>query len=194
VRPLPPTWTLALSFLAVFAAVSLAGAWALGMYGLRALSGPQRVSIFSVVTCIAGFAAVAAAREMRPAAGRRIAGATLLAGAAAVLAVFALLFRDYGMRQFIHQGVPCLVAGLTFAVPAALLVSLLVHRGFVLNLVAAGMAAGTLAGLAGLGTLELHCPNVNAAHVMVWHVAVVVISGIAGLLIGWMFAQRRKQG
>jgi hypothetical protein len=46
------------------------------------------------------------------------------------------------------------------------------------------MAAGTLAGLAGLGMLELHCPNFQLAHVLVWHIAVVLLSGAAGALMG----------
>jgi len=48
----------------------------------------------------------------------------------------------------------------------------------------AGLAAGTLSGLTGLTMLELHCPNLKAIHVMVWHVAVVIVSGILGFAIG----------
>jgi hypothetical protein len=47
-----------------------------------------------------------------------------------------------------------------------------------------GLGAGVLAGLTGLFMLELHCPNLKAIHVMVWHVAVVVVSGMAGFAIG----------
>ncbi|HWB97785.1 MAG TPA: NrsF family protein, partial [Bryobacteraceae bacterium] len=49
-----------------------------------------------------------------------------------------------------------------------------------------GVAAGAFAGLAGIGMLELHCPNLAAMHVMVWHVAVLVVSGILGGLAGWL--------
>jgi len=48
----------------------------------------------------------------------------------------------------------------------------------------AGLAAGTLSGLTGLAMLELHCSNLKAIHVMFWHVAVVVASGLLGLVIG----------
>jgi len=41
--------------------------------------------------------------------------------------------------------------------------------------------------------LELHCPNLKAIHVMVWHVAVVVVSGLVGWAIGWM-ADRFRSG
>jgi len=33
--------------------------------------------------------------------------------------------------------------------------------------------------------LELHCPNLEAAHVLVWHVAVVPVSAVVGALVGW---------
>jgi hypothetical protein len=70
----------------------------------------------------------------------------------------------------------------------------ILRRGFVLDWSKAGIVAGTLAGLTGLGMLELHCPNLKAIHVMVWHVAVVIVSGAAGFAIGWTadYFRRRK--
>ena len=52
-----------------------------------------------------------------------------------------------------------------------------------MNRTAAGLAAGTLAGLAGLTMLEFHCANFNAMHVMVWHTAVVPVSGLVGAIV-----------
>jgi len=49
----------------------------------------------------------------------------------------------------------------------------------------AGLARGALAGLAGVGMLELHCPNFEAPHVMVWHTAVLPLSAAAGALLAW---------
>jgi len=56
------------------------------------------------------------------------------------------------------------------------------------NSVSAGLMAGTLAGLAGVGLLELHCPNFQATHILVWHTMVVPVSGALGGLVG--LAQR----
>jgi len=53
------------------------------------------------------------------------------------------------------------------------------------NSVSAGLVAGTLAGLAGVGVLELHCANFEAAHLLVWHTAVVPVSGAAGAVLAW---------
>jgi hypothetical protein len=191
VRPLAPPSVWVGAFLLVFAVVAVAGAGVLGMHGLRALSGVDVAIILAVVMAAASVTAVAAMREMIPAGGRRIAGAALLAAIVALLATFALLFHDYGMQKFVPQGVACLRGGLMFAIPAALALCLLARRGFVLSLPSAGLAAGSLAGLAGIGVLELHCPILNASHVMVWHVAVVAISGVVGWAIGALLKRFR---
>ena len=193
VRPMAPVWVFTVAFVVLFAVVAIAGGKMLGMYGLHALGGTERAIVFSVVIAGAAFAGLAAAREMRPAGGRRMGGWVFAGAAIALLAAFALLFHDYSMRTFVTQGIPCLRAGLLFAVVASVIVCLVFVRGYVLNPRSAGLAAGTLAGLAGIGVLELHCPNLKAMHVMVWHLAVVVFSGLAGLATGSVFAKLRRR-
>jgi hypothetical protein len=51
--------------------------------------------------------------------------------------------------------------------------------------VAAGFVGGTLAGLAGVTLLELHCANFEALHILVWHTAVVPVSAAIGALVAW---------
>ena len=75
--------------------------------------------------------------------------------------------------------------GLLAAVPAACMSGLLLRRGFAVNPVAAGLAGGALAGLCGVTMLELHCPNFQALHVLVWHTAVLPGSAALGALVGW---------
>jgi hypothetical protein len=58
-----------------------------------------------------------------------------------------------------------------------------------------GLVAGTLAGLAGLAglsMLELHCSNFEAAHVLVWHIAVVPSSGAIGAIVASVLGLRRR--
>ncbi len=185
VRPIAPVWVFASAFFFVFVAVATIGAFALGMYGVRVLSATSAAAIFFTLGLSAILAAVAIAREMRPAGGRHLGVFAFLVSTVGLLIVFALVFHGYDMRDFIRQGIPCLRAGMMFAVPAALIVWFLLWRGFILNAPMAGFAAGTLAGLAGIGMLELHCPNLKAVHIMVWHVGVVLLCGLAGWLIGW---------
>jgi len=135
-------------------------------------------------------AAAANAAAMVPAARQLVRPFTLVAAASAALpAIFALVFHDYSTARFLPQGIACLKAGLLDAIPAAVLVWLVVRRGFVLDATAAGAAAGALAGLAGVLMLELHCPLLEAPHAMVWHVAVIPLSGLAGAAAG-RFARR----
>jgi hypothetical protein len=184
VRPLASPWVFALLFVAAFAAVSVLCACLLGLRGLRVLNGLQRAVIFPLLFAGAGVAAVASVHEMRPAGGRQIGRLALAVSTLALLSAFALLLADYDTQNFVSEGVPCLVAGLACAIPAAIVIWLLLRRGFVLDLPAAGLAAGTLAGLAGIAMLEMHCPILKASHVMFWHVAVVPVCGVGGWLIG----------
>jgi hypothetical protein len=108
----------------------------------------------------------------------------------ALMGVFAVVFRDYHITHFVSTGIACLVAGLAHAIPVALLSWLLLRRGFAVNPVTAGAVAGTLAGLAGVTMLELHCPNFQVLHVLVWHIAVIPVSAAVGALIAWALQLR----
>jgi hypothetical protein len=184
VRPLPAAGTLALAFLGLFASLAALSAAILGPHGLPALSPAQRAVIFPMLLAAAAAWAVACSRQMRPAGGARFGAPALLASIGLFPALFALLFRGYGVLNLVPQGIPCLLAGMGVAIPAGLAAVWLLRRGFVLDWSAAGLAAGVLAGLTGLAMLELHCPNLKAIHVLVWHVAVVALSAALGYGVG----------
>jgi hypothetical protein len=193
VRPLPPKWLLASGLAFIAAAVALAGAARLGFYGIGKMSALDRALIFSALAGLVGLAATARVAAMIPGSRRRVSPATLLgAGCLLLVTVFAILFRDYHTHRFVAQGVACLTAGLVDAIPAALAGWLLLRRGFAVNPVAAGLVAGTLSGLAGVVMLELHCPNFEAPHVMLWHTAVIPVAAAIGALLAW-FRDRRTR-
>jgi hypothetical protein len=189
-RALPAPWLFVLALLGVFAVVSVFGASALGVRGLPVLNAARRAVIFPVLLAAAAMAAIATVHEMRPAGGRRLGPITLAASVTSLLATFGLLFHNYDAGNFVVEGLRCLAAGLACAAPAGFAISLFLRRGFVLDWRAAGIAAGTLAGLAGICMLEIHCPILNAPHIMCWHVAVAPASTVSGLFIGWI-AQAR---
>jgi hypothetical protein len=193
VRPLPAAWVLAGGLVLICAAVALAGAARLGLYGIQRLSVLERATIFPALGVLLWLAATAYAGEMTPGSRRRVSPGLLLgAGSLAMVAIFAFLFHDYGTDRFVSQGVACLTAGLLHAIPAGLAGWLLLRRGFAVKPAAAGLAAGTLAGLAGMAMLELHCANFEAPHVMLWHTAVIPLSGLAGALLGWLGGLKRS--
>ena len=187
VRPLPATWVMSIGLVAICAAVAVAGAAWKGFDGIEKMDGLERALIFSALLALAWAAASGLVQEMIPG-GRRIvsSGTLLLIVTAGMAGLFALLFRDYQTSQFFSAGIACLATGLLFALIAAAPAWLVLRRGFAVNPVWAGLAAGTLASFAGLGMLELHCHNFQAAHVLVWHIAVVPVSGAAGALVGWV--------
>jgi hypothetical protein len=195
VRPLPPVWLFAVGLVLIGVAAALAGAARLGFYGLLKLNAVERALIFPALAVCLWLSATAAVRARIPGSRRLAAPETLLAlDSLALIAIFAILFHDYHVVHFVHTGLVCLAAGLLYAIPAALAGWLLLRRGFAVNAGAAGLAAGTLAGLAGVTMLELHCGNFQALHVMVWHSAVLPISGAAGALLAWVLRSRSGPG
>jgi hypothetical protein len=44
--------------------------------------------------------------------------------------------------------------------------------------------------LAGVTMLELHCPLFEVLHVVVWHIAVLPLSGLAGMAVASMGRRR----
>jgi len=195
VRPLPPTWMLTGGLVLICAVVALGGAARAGFYGIEKMGLLQRALIFSMLGILVWVTATEFVNEMIPGSRRRVSpGALLGMGSVVLVGVFALLFRDYRTDHFVSAGIVCLLTGLLHAIPAALLSWLVLRRGFAVNCVSAGLVAGTLAGLAGVGVLELHCANFQATHVLVWHTAVVPLSGAAGALVAWALRFRVGSG
>jgi hypothetical protein len=195
VRPLPPTWILACGLALICVAVALAGAARAGFYGIEKMGLLQRALIFPMLGILVWVAGTEFVNEMIPGSRRRLFPGALLGMASVVLVgVFALLFHDYRTDHFVSAGIVCLLTGLLHAIPAALLCWLVLRRGFAVNPVHAALVAGTLAGLAGVGVLELHCANFQATHVLVWHTAVVPLSGAAGALVAWALRFRARSG
>jgi hypothetical protein len=195
VRPLPPTWVLTGGLVLICAAVGLAGASRIGFFGFEKMVLLERVLIFSTLAILAWLAGQEFVSEMIPGSRHRLSPSTLLGiGSVALLALFALLFHDYQTDHFVSIGIVCLVTGLLHAIPTALASWLLLRRGFAVNTVAAGLVGGTLAGLAGVTMLELHCPNFQALHLLVWHTAVVPLSAAAGAFVAWVLRSRAGPG
>jgi hypothetical protein len=93
-------------------------------------------------------------------------------------------------------GWSCLRAGIPISLLAAVPFWLVLRRGAILSPSWTGAATGPLAGLVGTSVLEIHCPNLDAWHILVSHLGVSVLCTIAGLGIGLVFeiAGRRSVG
>ena len=194
VSTLPGSRVLISGVVLICAVVALAGAARAGLLGFKALGVAQRVIILSALAALLWVTAREFVSQWIPASRRYLAPQALVALAAGVLiAVFGGLFSDYHVEHFFTAGIICLGAGVFHALVAACLAAWFLRRGCVLNLVPAGAMAGTLGGISGVTLLELHCPNLEAAHVLVWHVAVVPVSAAGGALIGWWVRAWRRR-
>jgi hypothetical protein len=124
-------------------------------------------------------------RQMAPGSKYTLSPAVVLVSIlVALMMVIAAMFRSQQEPAFLASGVMCLKNGLTYSIPAALLLWLILRRGAILYPKLIGAVAGGLAGLAGLSVLEINCPNLNVFHILVWHVGVVVIGSLGGALLG----------
>lgn len=189
VRPLLPAPVLSGALVLVVAAIAVLGGLRTGLQGVELLSAAQRLLIFGALLLLTSLVAARTVREWVPGSAARVAGPAVVAGVALVLlAVFALVFHDYRATQFVPAGLRCLVAGTLHAAVAAPLIGWLLRRGYAVHAVSAGLVAGGLAGLAGVSLLELHCPNFEAPHVLVWHVLVVPLSAAVGAGAGWLLS------
>jgi hypothetical protein len=194
VQPLPPPWVLTAGLALVCAVVAVAAAARAGFYGVEKLDLSARALIFSTLGILVWVAGRELVSQMIPGSRQNFGGTALLTTiSASLLGVFALVFRDYRIEHFISAGIACLLTGVLLAVPAAFLSWLVLRRGFAVNSVAAGLVGGTLAGLCGVTMLELHCPNFQALHVLVWHIAVVPVSAAVGTVAGWALQRRSSQ-
>jgi hypothetical protein len=180
VRPIAPVWMLAWLLLLLSLGIAVVSAFALGMYGIQKMDGAEMGTIFPVLALFIWLAAVMSAALMTPGSRWRNPQVLLIAILSLWIAIDGVFFHDYSMGAFVPEGIPCLRAGLIIAVPAGIGAWMVLRRGFAVDRTAAGLAAGTLAGLAGVTMLELHCPNFRALHVMVWHTAVIPVSGLVG--------------
>jgi len=185
-RRLPPRGLLAATGALICVGVALAGAAMLRFSGLVKMGVMERCAVFSTLGILVLNAAGELVRAMIPGSRRLFSSAGLLmVTSLGLVTVLALCFRDYQTTRFIPAGLVCLAIGMLHASVAGLLGWLALRRGFAVDAVSAGLAAGTLAGLAGVGMLELHCANFQAAHVLVWHLGVLLMSAGLGRLCGW---------
>jgi hypothetical protein len=185
VRPLAPSRFLLFACAIIFLCIVAIGATPSRMNGWGALSAMQRIAVFATLAASAVLLAISMIGQMVPGCKYALAPAALPIGILTALTiVLAATFQRKQEAAFVAVGLVCMRNGLTYSIPAAFLFWLLVRRGAILYPKLIGAAAGGLAGLVGLSVLEINCSNLNVLHILVWHWGVVLISSVAGTLLG----------
>jgi hypothetical protein len=193
VRPLPSDGVLAGGLVVASALIAFLGAWATGFTGVLRLDAMTRVLVFAMLGLLIWTTAIALVHARIPASAPQWSPVTrCVLTVAAPLLLFAVLFRDYHTHRFFAAGFACLGVGLLYALPMTIIAGLWLRRGWSVNAVAAAGTAGLLGGVTGLLMLELHCPNMEASHVLVWHVLVIPVSAAAAAVCVFVWQRVRE--
>lgn len=185
VRPLPSDGTLIVVVFACLVLFSIAATVPFGFLAVQSFTGSQKLLLYLTIAGCAAFCSAAVVGQMIPGSSRNWQPwIPILCSVITLAAVTLAIFGDFGLARFVHRGIPCLRLGMVIAVLAFGLVCGFLRKGLVTSWLRAGAIGGGLAGLAGVSVLALHCPIQNAPHVLVWHLSVIVASGLGGLLFG----------
>jgi len=185
VRPLPPSRFFLLAFALVFLSVVAVGALKIRTNGWVVLSMGQKIAVFATLAASAILLALSMVRQMVPGSKHAISPASLpIAILIALMLVMAAVFRTEEEFAFVANGLMCMRNGLAYSIPTAFLFWILLRRGAILFPKLVGAAAGGFAGLIGLSVIEINCPNLNGYHILAWHWGVVMISSLAGSVLG----------
>ena len=186
VRPLLPAPVYFAAIVLTFAIAVAVGGQALGFLAWQTLTTVQRLVTLTSLAASATLLALAMVTQMTPGSRYRIAPWSVAPAALVLLLVtVAGMFRNESDPQFVRVGVPCLIAGISVAIPAAVLLFFITRRGLMLHPLIFGATCGMLAGVTGTSALEVHCPILDLRHVLVWHLSVCLAGALTGSLAGW---------
>jgi hypothetical protein len=184
VRPLLPTWVFLLAFALIFVGLSCLGVLYLGPYGWFVLMPGQKIAVFATLAAGAALLAFSLVRHMVPGQKSLLRPGLLPIGLFVLLClVVASVFQVRTDPHFLQSGEACLKAGIPYAIPAAFVFWLILRRGAILSPRVVGAITGMLAGLVSTTVLEVHCPNLNVWHILVWHVGIALLGLVTGVLV-----------
>jgi hypothetical protein len=130
---------------------------------------------------------------MIPGARQPISPAIAIAAACAIFITAALLIFPHARDlEFVHRGMLCWARGVISAMIAAALFIPILRRSAWLNPLGLSAAAGFAAGLSGVTVLEICCPNLDGAHVAVWHLGAALTSMLIAMAAAAIAAYRKS--
>jgi len=185
VRPIAPKLSIFGAFIGIFISVAALGVYRLGAFALGVMSPLQTCVILGALAISTGLLAYSLVNQMVPGSRHRIPPGRLPFGIAISLAIaIAVLFQFQHEQNFWAKSWACIRAGTSIGALAAVPLWFVLRRGAVLSPAMTGAATGLLAGLVGTTALEIHCPNLDARHILVAHLGVAMLGAITGFLFG----------
>lgn len=185
VRPLAPARYFVGAFVGIFVSIVALSVYRLGAFAIAVMTPLQTTAILSTLAIGTGLLVYSLVNQMVPGSRHRIPPALLAVGITILVAmVMAVLFQVQQEGNFWGNALFCIQAGTLVGALAALPFWLVLRRGAILSPRMTGAAAGLLAGLAGTSVLEMHCPNLDAWHILLSHLGVAILCALAGLATG----------
>ena len=186
VRPLAPQRYFLAAFAAIYVLIVAFGVYRMGAFAFSVMSTLQAIVTLCALAASAAVLTYSLVQQMVPGSRHRIPPHYVPAAVMISLVfVMAGIFQFQHDQNFWRQGWSCLRAGVPFGLLAALPFWLLLRRGAILAPRIAGAAAGLLAGLVGTSALEIHCPILDAWHILTWHLGVALLGAVVGFAAGF---------
>ena len=185
VRPLAPARYLLVAFVGIFISIVALGVYRLGAFAISVMTLLQIAAIMSTLAISTGFLASSVVNQMVP--GSRVAVSPKLLTIGITISftmATALLFHFQQQHNFWRSALVCVRAATPIGGLAAVLFWLVLRRGAVLSPSMTGAATGLLAGLVGTTVLEIHCPILNAWHILASHLGVAILCALGGFVTG----------
>ena len=185
VRPLALARYFVGAFVGIFVSIVALSVYRLGAFAIAVMTPLQTTAILSTLAIGTGLLVYSLVNQMVPGSRHRIPPALLAVGITILVAmVMAVLFQVQQEGNFWGNALFCIQAGTLVGALAALPFWLVLRRGATLSPRMTGAAAGLLAGLAGTSVLEIHCPNLDAWHILLSHLGVAILCALAGIATG----------
>ena len=185
VRPVAPAWYFYGAFAGIFVFLVALGVYRMGAFAISVMTPLQTATILSALAISTGLLVYSLVHQMVPGGRHRIPPLLLPVAITISLTIaMAVLFQFQHERSFWASAWACIRAGTPFGALAAVPFWLMLRRGAILSPGMTGAATGLLAGLVGTSVLEIHCPNLDAWHILVSHLGVAILCALAGLVIG----------
>ena len=171
VRPMAPTRYFVGAFVGIFVSIVALRVYRLGAFAIAVMTPLQTTLAIGT-----GLLVYSLVNQMVPGNRHRIPPALLAVGITILVAmIMAVLFQVQQEESFWGNAWVCIRAGTLVGATAATPFWLVLHRGAILSPRMTGAAIGLLVGLAGTSMLEMHCPNLDAWHILLSHLGVAIL-------------------
>jgi hypothetical protein len=186
---------LLVGFSGVFLLAVGLGVYRLGALALAVMSALQCLVILCALAFGSALLACSLVNQMSPGSLHRVSPrSALLAIPIALAVIVAALFPFHHENHFWMRIGICLKLGTPVGILAALPLWFLLRTGAVLSPKLTGLTACMFAGLAATAALQIHCPNIEAAHILLSHLGFAVLASAPGFLLGSIAEQFETDG